>query len=44
MAGYIMNINDIDALEKCVTSGVYSTIMTKPKNRNWKVLLLTILA
>ncbi len=35
MAGYIMNINDIDALEKCVTSGVYSTIMTKPKNRNW---------
>lgn len=37
MAGYIMNIKDYDALERCITSGIYSTIMTVPKNRNWNI-------
>jgi hypothetical protein len=37
MAGYIMTINDLEALEKCVTSGTYSTILSDPKSNNWGI-------
>lgn len=35
MAGYIMNMNNIEAVKKCIEEGVYSTILGKPKNEKW---------
>lgn len=36
MAGYVMNMNDKEALISCIESGVYSTILNEPKNGKWK--------
>lgn len=35
MAGYIMNMNDIEAVKKCIEEGVYSTILGRPKKEKW---------
>jgi len=35
MAGYIMTINDMESLKKCVTTGTYSTNLSDPRNENW---------
>lgn len=35
MAGYVVNMNDMGALASCIESGVYSTILSEPKNGKW---------
>ena len=37
MAGYIMLINDMESLERCVITGTYSTIMSDPLNGVWGI-------
>ena len=37
MAGYIMNISDMEKLQYCVESGVYSTILSDAKYDAWNV-------
>ena len=37
MAGYIMTIDSMESLEKCIMSGTYSTVLSQPKNGNWGV-------
>lgn len=36
MAGYIIALNNVDALQKCITEGVYSTNFKDLKNNYWK--------
>lgn len=36
MAGYVVNMNDMGALASCIESGVYSTILSEPKNGKWR--------
>src|SRR5690554_4389259 len=36
MAGYIFNLSDIDSLKFSIEHGVYSTILSIPKNYYWK--------
>lgn len=31
MAGYLINLSDMESLEKCISDGVYSTILSSPK-------------
>ena len=35
MAGYIMNMNDIEAVKKCIEEGAYSTILGRPKKEKY---------
>lgn len=35
MAGYIITMSDEESLKKCVETGLYSTILSDPKNSNW---------
>lgn len=37
MAGYIMTIDSLESLDKCIKSGTYSTVLGKPRNGNWGV-------
>ena len=37
MAGYIMTISDLESLEMCFKTGIYSTIMSDPKNNSWGI-------
>lgn len=34
MAGYIFNLNSIESLEKCITTGIYSTLIKSP-TKSW---------
>lgn len=35
MAGYIMNLDSLESLIKCIKTGTYSTNMSNPKNNTW---------
>ncbi|MGN0384388.1 MAG: hypothetical protein ACI4EX_00715 [Lachnospiraceae bacterium] len=37
MAGYIMTISDLESLEMCFKTGIYSTIMSNPRNNSWGI-------
>lgn len=37
MAGYIFNLKDEESLHKCMTEGVYGTIMSLPRNMLWRI-------
>lgn len=37
MAGYVFNLGSYDSLKMYTDNGVYSTIMSAPKNNNWRV-------
>ena len=37
MAGYLITLNDEDALARLVKNGVYSTIMRSPANSSWGI-------
>lgn len=35
MAGYIMTLDSLESLEKCIKTGTYSTNLSDPKNNAW---------
>jgi hypothetical protein len=37
MAGYIMTMNDEEALRRCITEGIYSTNLSEPINGRWQL-------
>ncbi len=37
MAGYIFNLDSVDALEKYISNGVYSTKLSQPRNNQWGI-------
>jgi hypothetical protein len=37
MAGYLFSLNSIDSLIDCLNRGIYSTLISNPKNNLWRI-------